>query len=358
LVQLARHGRSGQLRLRSLRRQGNGPSADWRSQATALLRARAGTLHSSLLVGLAAQISQDPFIKVKQMIQNLIERLLAEAQSEANHKGWCDQQVALATQARDASVDSIREVNGRLEVSEARRAKLSEMIQTLDIEVQTLNETLANSSAIREQERVDNQAAIQDAQAGRDAVVRAADILFRFYAAARSASSRASGASLMASGNVTLSSVEQDAPDAGFNEAYSGAQGAKEGILGMLDVIKSDFERTIRQTQAVEATAVREFYELQTTAGSSMAAKGQAREARAASLRSADSEYRDNGASLAQYQDRLDSALNELEALREPCMGGGPSPEERKIQREEEMSALRRVLCILDQHGVGGIEHC
>ena len=38
-----------------------------------------------------------------------------------------------------------------------------------------------------------------------------------------------------------------DAPDAGFKigEAYTGAQGASEGIIGLLDVMKSDFERTI-----------------------------------------------------------------------------------------------------------------
>merc|ERR1719149_216142 len=44
-----------------------------------LLHAQGTKLHSTLLISLANQIKADPFAKVKKLIQDLIERLLAEA---------------------------------------------------------------------------------------------------------------------------------------------------------------------------------------------------------------------------------------------------------------------------------------
>merc|ERR1719456_1996318 len=51
------------------------------------------------------------------------------------------------------------------------------------------------------------------------------------------------------------------APDPGFEafDAYRGAQASAGGILGMMDVIKSDFERTVRVTAEEEAKAQKEF---------------------------------------------------------------------------------------------------
>merc|ERR1719321_1355317 len=58
------------------------------------------------------------------------------------------------------------------------------------------------------------------------------------------------------------------APDPGFEafDAYRGAQGSADGILGMMEVIKSDFQRTERLTTEQEAKAQKEFqaYVLQT----------------------------------------------------------------------------------------------
>lgn len=349
------------LRLRGGRNAG--PGADWRSAAAALLRADAGKLHAPLFLRLASQVSddKDPFDKVKVLIQELIERLLKEAASEADHKGWCDKQISAAEQERGHSADAINEVNERLEASEARRAKLTMQVKELDKELNATKKELEDSTKIRDQEKTQNAKAVEDAKKGKQAMIQAIDVLDKYYKeAANNAKALLQQKAHVANARVDApgGSVDDDAPDAGFSDAYEGATSAKDGIIGMLQVIQSDFEQTVASTEKAEAKAQEEYNELQTTAGSSVAAKTVAKDARAASLADANREDSEDRTSLTNHQKSLDNVLTELEALQKPCLDGGMSADERKLQREQEMEALKQVLCILDQHSTGSFDSC
>merc|ERR1719420_582501 len=58
------------------------------------LREQGMQLNSRMLSALAVRVEADPFKKVKKMIKDLITRLLEEANEEAEHKGWCDAELA------------------------------------------------------------------------------------------------------------------------------------------------------------------------------------------------------------------------------------------------------------------------
>merc|ERR1712113_541768 len=107
--------------------------------------------------------------------------------------------------------------------------------------------------------------------AGLGAVKMAIDVLDKFYKTVDDAKVKLS---------LAQQSPADDAPDAGFDigEAYTGAQGAATGIIGMLDVIKSDFERTISETEKEEAEAEKEHLEFMTKTGISLAEKEMAQE--------------------------------------------------------------------------------
>merc|ERR1719478_1185490 len=222
-------------------------------------------LKSTLLTSLATKIAADPFAKIKKLIQELIERLLTEAANEANQKGWCDKATADATQKRDYAADKIEDLNAKMAKLAALRDKLGEEMKTLTEELKELNDSRAEAEKNRKEEKAENANTVSEAKAGLAAVNMAIDILDKFYKTSAKA-------------KVDLSLAQgplDDAPDAGFDngEAYKGAGAESGGIIGMMEVIQSDFERTITETQKAEKEAEQDHLEFMTESGMSLAEK-------------------------------------------------------------------------------------
>jgi len=313
-----------------------------------ILKTSGAKLHSTLLVSLAGQISADPFIKIKQLIQELIERLLAEEASEGNQKGWCDKATADATQKRDYAAEKVEELNGEMANLEAVRNKLRMEINILGTEITDLNKNRKAATAMRTEEKNENEATVLEAEAGLEALNMAIDILDKFYKTAAKAT-------------VDLGLVQgpaDDAPDAGFDngEAYTGAGGAAGGILGMLDVIKSDFERTISETKKAEDKGAAEYRDFMTASGISLAEKTMAKEEKTKQKDNAIEDLEEADTSLDSQAIILSTAIKELRDLKPTCIDTGMSYEERVARREDEIESLKKALCVLEQYQKFGPE--
>merc|ERR1719161_2184552 len=320
---------------------------DKRKQVLQLLRNKSKELKSQVLASLAVQVASDPFAKVKKLIQELIERLLQEAADEGNHKGWCDKETLAAEQARTYQAEEIVELNGRLATSEALRDKLSEEIEVLEKEIQELMDELAKATKMREEEKIENVATIKEAEEGQDAVEMAIQVLSKFYSKAKSAKSFAQGPA-------------DDMPDSGFKsgEAYTGNQAASGGILGMLDVINSDFKRTIRETTKEEAKAEQDFLEYSRKVKISLTTKTTARDSKSTEHETVLNQIAEDSQGMIDAQQLLDQAITELMELHKACVDTGMSYAERAALREQEIESLKKALCILDTMGPVQTEGC
>merc|ERR1719316_2565931 len=69
------------------------------------LRDKSVQLNSRILSTLATRVEADPFKKVKKLIKDLITKLLEEANEEAEHKGWCDTELATNEQTRNEKTE-------------------------------------------------------------------------------------------------------------------------------------------------------------------------------------------------------------------------------------------------------------
>jgi peptidoglycan hydrolase CwlO-like protein len=327
---------------RALVEQGS-PAGDLRTKVVALLKARAMELKSNTLAMLAGKAAADPFVKIKKLIQELIERLLQEAADEANHKGWCDKETGKAKQSRDTKAEAVKDLNAALSENEGKRDKLTEEIQVLTIELAELTDSLAKVTKERKDESVENEATISEAEEGKEAVEQAIDVLSKFYKTAAKAA--------FTQEDTYASGVDDDAPDTGFSGSNKGSQGAAAGILGMLDVILSDFERTITETAKSEKAADKEFLEFETTTKVSIGTKTVAKDTNEAELQETEQSLREDKESMVEQQELMDAAIKELQELQPACVQTAMSYEERVQKREQEIEALKDALCVLGMEG-------
>merc|ERR1719491_2131231 len=75
-------------------------TSEVKNRLTQYLQSRATELNSQVLSLLATRSYQDPFGKVKKMIKELLDRLVEQAAEEADHKAWCDKEMATNTATR------------------------------------------------------------------------------------------------------------------------------------------------------------------------------------------------------------------------------------------------------------------
>merc|ERR1719324_928969 len=128
----------------------------------------------------------------------------------------------------------------------AEVAALREDITKLEEQIAELHKALKEAQELRDEESRNNEETVADSKEGLEAVENAITVLKDFYESA-------GGASLIQKGSSQRQRPE--APET-FEDDYAGKQEASKGIIGLLEVIKSDFERTIKTTEDGEKDAV------------------------------------------------------------------------------------------------------
>merc|ERR1719161_3229077 len=177
---------------------------------------------------------------------DLITKLQEEAAAEGEHKAWCDGELKENKLTREAKTEEVNTLTSHLEKLKATLVKLADNIAANEKSMAELDAAMAEATETRQKEKAKNEETIRDAKEALEAVGQAMKILKEFYAKA-------------AGGEEFLQGPAEDAPPSFENEAYTGQQGASKGVLGMMEVIHSDFARLEADTSADEATAAKEF---------------------------------------------------------------------------------------------------
>jgi len=313
-----------------------------RERAVALLQAASSKLRSSTLSSVADSVSKDPFVKIKKLIQNLIQRLLDEAKAEATKNGFCNTELGKAYKERDTRFANVRVLNAEIGELLSKKESLEDENDQLSAELKQLSSDLEEATKLREEEHDENKETVKTAKGGLEAVTDALKILKDFYAKAKKA----------ALTQTSASPIDEDTDGPGFSGSYKGNQNRAGGVVGMLEVIQSDFDRTVRHTTQEEKDAAAEFVEFERTAKSDIAGKETKHELNEQELRAIETALEKKDEDLHDEMGVLDDVLKSVEELKPMCLDSGMSYSERRQKREEEIDALKSALCILDTDGV------
>jgi len=323
--------RAGAASLAQLRAASISPA---QQRAAQFLRDRAAQTQSRVLSALAVRAAADPFAKVKKMIKDLIVRLMEEANEEAEHKGWCDTELSTNEQTRKEKTEAVETLHAEIDELEASVAKLTQDVAELSDAVAKLDSGMAQSTKMRQEEKATNAATIKDAQEAQTAVAQALVVLKEFYAKAGEA--------------TALVQRGRQEPPPIFDSPYTGMQASNGGVIGMLEVIQSDFARLETETEASEQTAQKSYDEFMTTSKVDKAQKSKDIEHKTAKKQDEQQALVVKGTDLEGTQKELDAALAYFDKLKPSCVDAGVTYDSRVSRRKEEIESLQEALRILN----------
>merc|ERR1719393_1213458 len=119
---------------------------------TDFLASEGNRLHSRDLSLLAEKLAANPFGKVKKLIDDMITRLLEEANEDAQHEGYCDKEMGESKITRNKLNEEIDQLTAAVEDGKATIMTLTQEIALLEKEVSDLRSAMTEASQMRSAE--------------------------------------------------------------------------------------------------------------------------------------------------------------------------------------------------------------
>jgi len=355
--------------LAQLRSSGQSVSEGVRGKIRDFIASEGSRLHSRELVLLAEKLAADPFVKVKKLIDDMITRLLNEANEDAQHEGFCDKEIGKSKVTRNKLSEDIDGLQAAIEEGKATIMHLTEEIATLTQEVADLDTAMKDATNLRKKEKATNKATIADSKAAQSAVAAATAVLKKFYEKASMATdfiqTEAERPRMGTEEWESLANPNYDGPgDKGlrtgdswghqegmqtFGKKYTGQQDEAGGVMAMLEVILSDFSNVEADTKAAEASAQKAYDEFMVDSKRTKKTKEKQIEMDNADKAAAETKLQEDTKDLKGTQDELIAADRYYEKLVPQCIDQGMTFEERTKARESEIASLKEALKILSQ---------
>jgi len=302
-------------------------SDDTRDQVLSLLKRLGRTYNSFGLMQIANSAAKDPFVKIRGLIENMIAKLLQQAQEEATQEAFCQEETAKNTKARDNKMAKADKYQARIDEAKAGIAELKNQVAQLQKEISDIDQSNATATKLRNEENAEYKTASTDFKESAEACNQALVVLKEFYRGGESF-------------------VQQ--PE------FAGARGdAGHSIIEILEVASSDFTRLLSEAEASEAEASDAYKAL--TQDNKVA-----KSTKQASIKAKNSERKSVEVALTHHNEDLETVNKELDAvmdylskLKPQCESKAMSYEERKARRDAEIAGLKEALSILEGDDVG-----
>jgi len=349
-----------------LRSRSSSKDSSVQDAVASFLQQQADKTGSKLLMLIAAKAASDPFVKVKKMIKEMIQKLMEEANAEAEHKAFCDAEMGTNKQTRDKKTSQSESLTADIEELTADIARLASEITELGSELAAIDAAVEKATNDRFEEKSKNQATIKDAQAGAEAVAQALAVLKEFYdKAATPVEQPAPQQGPIKYDNRALQILKTSSGGASFvqisehNNQQGRVPGAPEmeegaytgmsngGVLGLMEVCQSDFEKVLSETSATEEEAAKIYEEFMADSSQDKAVKETDQKHKVAEKSTKESDKATAMKDLRITQEELQAAMEYYEKLKPDCEKKAPTYEEKKAAREAEIESLKEALEIL-----------
>jgi len=286
-------------------------ASEEKSKSLAQLASRVA---SALRIGASA--GEDPFVKIREMVGDMIDKLEKAQADDATQKAFCDKEMKETKAKKEDKEADVEKLSTKKDQKEAQSAKLKEQVAALQRELSEIASTQAEMTNLRSEEKLACDAATPELKKAIKGIQLALKTLKDYYAKAA--------------------------------DAAHGASGASGGIIALLETAETDFIRNLNEMVAEEEMA-QAAYDQQTKENE---LTKQAKEAdvkyKTKEAVALDKSASDLGTDLSGVQDELDAVNSAWSTLQSQCIAKPESYEERQKRREAEVARLKDTLEVLE----------
>jgi len=270
----------------------------------------------SMRMDAAIRTSDDPFAKVKGLIQDMIERLEKEAEADATEKAYCDKELAETKAKKDAKTTEIKKLSTKIDQMTSRSAQLKGEVAELEKGLSALAKAQAEMDKMRLEEKEEYTKAKGEMEAGITGVQLALKVLREYYAKG--------------------------------DKAHSADEGGGSGIIGLLEVVESDFSKGLIEMTSTEEAA-QAAYDQETKENEiEKTTKEQDIKYKSEEATGLDKATAEATSDRTGVQEELDAVSEYLKGIEDRCIAKPETYEERVARRDAELAGLREALSILE----------
>jgi chromosome segregation ATPase len=300
--------------------------------------------HSVALAQLASKIAavarygDDPFTKVKGLIQDMIIKLESEAQASATEKAWCDEQTA-KTEAKKQELDEdIAKLTTKIDQATARSTQLKASVKELQGELAALAKEQADMDKIRQESHAAYVEAKADLELGLGGVRKALDVLRSYY-----------GSSAALIQNAAFGSFMQQPSRPVIHDKSTGAG---ESIIGILEVVESDFAGNLAKVETEEADEVEDYEKTTQENAVTKTTKVQDVKYQTQEFTGLDKSINEMSSDRESTSAELASVMEYYGQVKDRCIAKPETYEDRQAKRQAEIKGLKEALSILENETV------
>jgi len=270
-------------------------------------------------LGERMQDDTDPLAEVKAMIESLIVDMKQQEIDETEHKAYCDEELAKNTFNTNSANAGIEKHSSTLLAYQGELGSVITDVNDTTLELADRIDARANATALRTDMKNSSETTIKQGQDAMSAVSAAVEILTAFYS------------------NETM---------------FPDRPVSADNILAMLEVVHDDFKGTVDRTTTLEEEAAAEFVKIDTEGRVSIASLQKDLEAAKVRQSQLEAAIPTTQTDLNTSNDMLNSSEVMYDKLYPLCLEP-ESYEDKKAQREQEITALTESLEMFDSMAVG-----
>merc|ERR1719478_895872 len=247
----------------------------------------------------------------------MLTKLQEEADADATKNAYCNKETTETASSKDDKTSELEGLNTKIDQRKAKSTKLKEQVSTLQNELASMAQAQAQETQLRQEEK----AAYKQNKADLEQGVRGIRMALK----------------------VVKDYLGKE------DKSHESQEGGEEGIVGMLEVILSDFSKGLSEVVTQEEEAAADYDEATKANDVERVEKTKDVDYKKKAYKALDKAGADIESDASGSQTELDAILQYERKIDQQCIATADPYAERKQRREKEIAELKDAVNTLEE---------